>query len=591
MTVQELEFRHGNTTVLYKRRKAKLDRRHLVVMFAGIRPIDSYEFDGRASRNSQSHWLWIKDKFHGQFAYYLCHGMDFSIEVAVVKLIEAELDRLGLTKDQCTLAGFSKGGFAALYLGIKYGFKNILASAPQLFIGSHARRHRPVIFDHLTQEGSTEEQQVLDGLLPAAIAADTDKNRNIYVLSAMEDQFHAEQIVPGLPLFSEYANFNYIETHSDLINEHSDVTRYNLPLILSTLYALAENVPPHFGVVRNGQRLAPQLAAEKLADQQAAGEVVANLVSCRTGPERLFPAGVAFPKGHDVGHISAAPARLVLAGTAGSFAYDLERTSNRSLYFKYFDGAFADYRYAQFRTLRDAGIDVSRLPEGLYDLELEMDSEDGEVRVPCTAADLLEAEVNCGPDLVRLRSDSTGSRVDKRPFAGTTAAQADIALNRTWVSGNLLHVEGPFAVRGVEMPDWGSGLYYLLLSDGARTYSFSLGTGRVKVPTDPFGDGLSDYTHAYFATNKFAGIDTSQLPAGDYRVTVSLSSAGVIVTSHALATLRIRATSEGGRTVTVERRQPSGRGPGPAIAAGRRIVRSLRRRARRRMAARRGRSS
>ena len=591
MTLQELEFRHGGTTVLYKRRKAKLDRRHLIVMFAGIRPIDSYEFDGRASRNSQSHWLWIKDKFHGQFAYYLCHGMDFSIEVAVVKLIEAELDRLGLTKDQCTLAGFSKGGFAALYLGIKYGFKNILASAPQLFIGSHTRRHRPVIFDHMTLEGSSGEQQVLDELLPEAIAADTDKNRNIYLFSALEDQFHAEQIVPGLPLLSEYANFNYIETHSDLVNEHSDVTRYNLPLILSTLYALTENVPPHFGVMRNGQRLAPRLAADILADQQAAGEVVADLVSCRTGPERLFPAGVAFPKGHGVGHPSAVPAQLLLTSAAGSFAYALERTSNRSLYFTYFEDAFADYRYAQFRTPRDAGIDVSGLPEGLYDLELEMDSEDGPVRVPCTAADRLEAEVNCGPHLIRLRSDSTGSRVDKRPITGTTAAQYEIALNRTWVRGNLLHVEGPFAVRGVEMPDWGSGLYYLLLSDSARTYSFRLGTGRVKVPADPFGDGLSDYTHAYFATNKFAGVDTSQLPAGDYRLTISLSAAGAIVTSHALATLRIRATSEGGRTVTVERHDPSGRLPVPALAAGRRLVRSLRRRARRRMATRRERSS
>jgi hypothetical protein len=591
LTVQELKFRHGKSTVLYKRRKAKLDRRHLIVMFAGIRPIDSYEFDGRASRNSQSHWLWIKDKFHGQFAYYLCHGMDFSIEDAVVKLIEAELDRLGLTKDQCTLAGFSKGGFAALYLGIKYGFKNILASAPQLFIGSHARRHRPVIFDHMTVEGSTREQQILDGLLPEAIAADAGKDRNIYLFSSPEDQFHAEQIVPGLPLFSDYANFNYVETHSDLVNEHSDVTRYNLPLILSTLYALAENVPPRFGVVRNGQRLAPDLAAGTLADQQAAGEVVANLVSCRTGPGRLFPAGVAFPKGHGVGHPAAAPAQLVLTGAAGSFPYPLERMGNRSLYFKYFEDAFADYRYGQFRTPADAGIDVSGLPEGFYHLELEMDSEDGPVRVPLTAAEQLEAEVNCGQHLVRLRSDNAGSRVDKRAITSPTTAQSDVALNRTWVRGNLLHVEGPFAVRGVEMPDWSSGLYYLLLSDSARTYSFSLGTGRIQVPTDPFGDGLSDYTHAYFATEDFAGIDTSQLSAGDYRLAVSLSAAGVIATSHALATLRIRATSEGGRTVTVERPHSSTRTHFPAVAAGGRIVRSLRRRARRRMAARGGRFS
>lgn len=481
--------------------------------------------------------------------------------------------------------GLFEGGFAALYLGIKYRFQNVLASAPQLFVGSHTQRHRPVIFEHLTAEGSPEEQQVLDGLLPEAIAADTDKDRNIYLFSSPEDQFHAEQIVPGLPLFSGYANFNYIETHSDLVNEHSDVTRYNLPLILSTMYALADNVPPHFGVLRNGKRLAPQRAAQQLADQQAAGEVVANLVSCRTGPDRLFPAGVAFPKGHNIGHPTAAPAQLVLTGAAGSFAYPLERTSNRSLYFRYFEDAFADYRYAQFRTPQDAGIDVSELPEGRYRLELELYSEDGPVRVPYTAAEQVEAEVNCGPRLVRLRSDSAGSRVDKRPITGQTAAQSDIALHRTWVRGNLLHVEGPFAIRGVEMPDWGAGFYYLLLSNSSGTYSFSLGTGRVEAHMDPSGDGLSDYTHAYFATHDFAGIDTSLLPAGDFRLAVSLSSAGVIASSHALATLRIRATPEGGRAITVERQDSSGRPPLSAVAAGRRIARSLRRRARRRMAA------
>ncbi|NKX49819.1 hypothetical protein HER39_04370, partial [Arthrobacter deserti] len=69
MSEQELEYVRGDVVVQYKRRAGRLDRRHLVVSFAGVGPMDNYEFDGQATRESQANWLWLKDKFHGQHAY------------------------------------------------------------------------------------------------------------------------------------------------------------------------------------------------------------------------------------------------------------------------------------------------------------------------------------------------------------------------------------------------------------------------------------------------------------------------------------------------------------------------------------------
>ncbi|NKX49818.1 hypothetical protein HER39_04365, partial [Arthrobacter deserti] len=51
---------------------------------------------------------------------------------------------------------------------------------------------------------------------------------------------HDVQIAPALAMFAKYANFNYIESDTDLIQEHTEVTRYNLPLIISAIYALGE---------------------------------------------------------------------------------------------------------------------------------------------------------------------------------------------------------------------------------------------------------------------------------------------------------------------------------------------------------------
>jgi hypothetical protein len=294
MSEQELDFVRNDVVVQYKRRASRLDRRHLIVSFAGVGPLDGYEFDGPSTKESQANWLWLKDNFDGQHAYYLCRNMDHGIEDAVIELIDGELARLGLTRDECTLLGVSKGGFAALYFGIKYNFRNIVASAPQIYVGTHTRRHRPKIFAHLTGNGGDREQVLLDALLPAAMAADEETGRNIYLFSSPNDQFHEAQIVPALPLFDKYKNFNYIETDSDLVTEHTEVTRYNLPLIISTLFALADNAAPQFGRIRNGSRMAPEQIQEVLERQRAEESAVVNFSSGRLAGGQFFPEGVAF---------------------------------------------------------------------------------------------------------------------------------------------------------------------------------------------------------------------------------------------------------------------------------------------------------
>jgi len=143
------------------------------------------------------------------------------------------LDRYGLDKTQCTLAGFSKGGSAALWYGLKYGFKNIVSTVPQFHIGSYARRNWPEVFTHMTGEGSEASARQLDTLLPRQLSRDTALDKNIYLLTSEADVQYESEVKPYISDFRKYHNFNLFMAQSLLIREHNQVTSYHVPLLLS----------------------------------------------------------------------------------------------------------------------------------------------------------------------------------------------------------------------------------------------------------------------------------------------------------------------------------------------------------------------
>nr|WP_077253194.1 accessory Sec system protein Asp2 [Klebsiella michiganensis] len=123
----------------------------------------------------RSNILWISDDFENECAYYISKDSKLSLENSVLALIQSVLQTLNLNEEQCTLMGFSKGGSAALYYGLKFNFKNIIASCPQLHIGSYVSRHWPNVANNMM--GNNYDQgdiNILDNLIP-----DLLKNKEI----------------------------------------------------------------------------------------------------------------------------------------------------------------------------------------------------------------------------------------------------------------------------------------------------------------------------------------------------------------------------------------------------------------------------
>ncbi|MBA2947667.1 hypothetical protein [Streptomyces himalayensis] len=243
----------GTFPVEYRFAHAKNGNRHLVVVFANFSAPQDYGWSNGVFDNVRANILWIRDRFDGMNSYYLCKEMDFSLERSVATLIFNVMKALELTPDDVTMWGGSKGGSAALYFGLRYGFRNIVSIVPQFLVGTYVNRVHPKVARFMLGEGVPEENvRIMDAILPDLVRSETNRGANIYLLSSPQDEQYKEQVEPFLGLFQRYENFNFIYSESPFITDHTQVTRRNVPALMGIVNLLADGTPPRLGYVRNG---------------------------------------------------------------------------------------------------------------------------------------------------------------------------------------------------------------------------------------------------------------------------------------------------------------------------------------------------
>lgn len=81
--------------------------------------------------------LYVLDDYGEKGCYYLGLNGNFDIETSVMSLISKIMSDRDINFKDIIAIGSSKGGSAALYYGIKYNFKEVIAGAPQYKIGSY----------------------------------------------------------------------------------------------------------------------------------------------------------------------------------------------------------------------------------------------------------------------------------------------------------------------------------------------------------------------------------------------------------------------------------------------------------------------
>lgn len=243
----------GAFPVEYRFAHAQKGNRHLVVVFANFSAPGDYGWSNGVFDKLRANILWIRDNFEGKQSYYLCRGMDFGLEQSVVTLISNVMKSLDLTTESVTLWGGSKGGSAALYFGLKYGFKNIVAIAPQFSIGTYVKNVHPGTARFMLGEGVPEENvRIVDSLVPDLARSGANRAANIYLVSSPQDDQYPTQVEPFLGLFQHYENFNFVFSDSPHIADHTQIAGRNVPMLMGIVNLLIDGIAPRLGFVSNG---------------------------------------------------------------------------------------------------------------------------------------------------------------------------------------------------------------------------------------------------------------------------------------------------------------------------------------------------
>ncbi|MFJ4061442.1 hypothetical protein [Streptomyces albogriseolus] len=576
-TIRTPEIRvekYGNWEIEYEFTPAAGDHGNLLVVFSSVG--SKYGF-GAALSGVQCNVLRIRDRFDGGPSYYVARAMDFSVSDAVEELITHYREKLGLARETVVLAGSSKGGSAAIFYALKYGYRHIVASTPQYFIGSYSQGHG-VLGEWVLGEGQPQENvDRLDSVLPELLAETTDLDRNIYLFSSTKDYQYEEHVVHFLPALRKYSNFNFFMVESPALVKHAEVTRQGLSVILSVIYALTEGTVPRFGEVQVGSNEVDGAAAgEHLAELRARDTAAGVLTAAQLTPERATLSGHAFLPGVSAEQGEEAGARetkqLVLVRDDQAWVADAETVPVDQLYLKYFDTHFASYKDGGFtceaRELLDA------LPDGVYDVfaRVTSETEDIDRRVPLVAYRPVDRRAASAGREVVLRGDAKSVRVIKRDLTAAGPGGSVFALKRFAMEGPRLRVYGVLFLPGRNADRATHSTYYLTLRGADSTHTVALKAVKREDKVRPHmapGD-FGSYSFGYFTSVDKEGVDLSDVPPGTYTAQIAMSTGGGLFT-HQAGELEVREN----RAASVARRI-SGRNERVSTRA--RLRRGLRRR-------------
>lgn len=75
--------------------------------------------------------------YEGRGCWYIGENGTNNVAESVNRLILKIIKDYGINKENIILVGTSKGGFASIYFSLVYGYKNVIAGAPQIKLGNY----------------------------------------------------------------------------------------------------------------------------------------------------------------------------------------------------------------------------------------------------------------------------------------------------------------------------------------------------------------------------------------------------------------------------------------------------------------------
>jgi hypothetical protein len=178
--------------------------RQLIAMFSGFHLAGQAKYNYvNALDGTPAHRVYVLDDFGPRGCYYIGAGKDRFVERSIVAMLEDLLAELGLDRSQLVLTGSSKGGTAALYLGVRHGFR-VVAAAPQSRIATYCvKESRAAAVARLIAGGLYDADFAwLDDIVFEAIR-ESEHRPPIELLTSAHDRHHDSHVVPLIAMLRE----------------------------------------------------------------------------------------------------------------------------------------------------------------------------------------------------------------------------------------------------------------------------------------------------------------------------------------------------------------------------------------------------
>ncbi|WP_404329937.1 Two component regulator three Y domain-containing protein [Mesobacillus maritimus] len=214
---------------------------NLAIVFSGMPPVGkkpAYNYI-RTLNGYDINRLYILDDFGCRASYYLCENKDYSIEESVINLIDKIKEENNIKN--IISCGSSKGGYAALYYGIKYGFNHVIAGSPQTLLGEYLlnRTNSENIATFISGGASNEHSNYLDRIL-FKIIDESQHKPNVFIHVGKEEYHYHVHVKPLIKLLNDKKINNTLDLGD--YSEHNDVGKF-FPNILKEEISKSSKTP------------------------------------------------------------------------------------------------------------------------------------------------------------------------------------------------------------------------------------------------------------------------------------------------------------------------------------------------------------
>lgn len=220
--MKEYEF-HSKLDIKYLFEKCETST-NLIIVFSGYSsdPVLKAKYNYiKVLRSIKCNKLFILDNYgyDERGCWYLGENLDFQMEYSVIELIKSIQGECCIDNEDVILCGTSKGGFASIYFGVKYGYGHIVAGAPQIKLYDYIKKF-PNILNNMIGNTANENVERLNNII---LDLDVKPINNFYLVCGTKDMHLNKHVIP----FIKKLDLNVTNVYLNLIEgNHNSIGEY-----------------------------------------------------------------------------------------------------------------------------------------------------------------------------------------------------------------------------------------------------------------------------------------------------------------------------------------------------------------------------